>query len=367
MGIFKRLLRKEIYLENKNRNELVCPITAKKIKVGSTLKVPEGFAFVLGYNGKVYDCFNEGEKTLDLINMPETVKKFKLNKPDKNGRFVKKIKINGYYVNLNEFIFPWQTYRKLVFKDSEFGYFKAKSNGEIILKVENAKLFMKALLTEYSYLKKGEGKKITLSFISEFLTLFIEKQNYDIVKLANNYPEITEEAKNGITKKFEKYGVNILNLYIREFKLPKKLQENIINNTYTLEELEDLQEEITTTENNQTKSAFTDYGIVVDEETTKEENSTYEENPLIANFYDYKDESFYEDYKDNNFETTPYEITNPFKNEEEVLDAQEIEEKPNEVSVWGNYENWDTNKKVKSKPKFVDLSLETLYDEEKEK
>lgn len=371
MGIFKRLLRKEIYLENSCHGELVHPLSSKKLKIGSTVKVPEGYAFVLGYNGKVYDVFEQGESKLDLINIPEAVKRFKLNKPDKNGKFAKKIKINGYYVNLNDFIFPWQTYRKMVFKDESLGYFKGKANGEIVVKVENPKLFIKALLTEYSYLKKGEGKKITLSFISEFITLYIEKQNYDIIKLINNSSEITNQVKNALENKFSKYGLKIQNLYIRGFILPKKLQENIVTNSYSLDTLDNIQEQLeepTCKVEEKQKSAFTDYGINVEEESIDTNNNVeIEENPLISSFYDYKDESFYEDYKDNNFETTPYEITNPFKNEEKTSSEQEIEEKINEPSVWGNYENWNIDKKDKNtKPKFVDLNLETLYDDKKE-
>lgn len=393
MGIFKRLLGKEIRLENKFSGELVYPVLhRKKLKVDSTAIVPEGYAFVLGYNGRVLDVYSAGKNQLNFVNMPETVKKLKLAKPDETGKFVKKIKVNGYYVNLQEFVLPWKTYRRMTLIDSHIGYYKAKTSGELIFKVNDAKNFIKAMLTQYSYLKKGEAIKIFTNFISEYLTTKLEKNNYCLKDALSNTKNISDDIITDMRKKFAKYGVDIENLYIREYTVNKKLTKYGLK-SYTLEELEKFSEtdqsenkenfenektnsnkEIIESQNN--VSAFTDYGITVDTQSQAEE--VEENNVLIKDFYNYKDEDFYRDYSDNNFETTPYEITNPFASEEIINSENQEKQKEcestnstkdtNNKSVWGNYENWDnTQKTTKQVPKFVDLDLENLYDKEKEK
>lgn len=397
MGIFKRLLGKEIRLENKFAGELVYPVlNRKKLKVGSTVIIPEDYAFVLGYDGKVLDVYTAGKVELNLISMPETVKKLKLSKPDKNGKFAKKIKVNGYYVNLKEFVSPFKTFRKMLFKDERIGYFKAKTSGEIILYVKDPKQYMKAMLTQYSYLKKGEGIEILNNFISEYLTNKIEKNNYSVKQMLSDTASISNHILPDMQKKFSKYGVEIKHLYVREFTLNRKLMKYGLN-SYTLEELDTVENMVENIQENQIEntehqnlqentSAFSDYGIELqplnnqqnEEEQIQEQTENQEQDEFLTKFYAYKDEDFYKDYKDNNFETTPYEITNPFGSIEEnteIVNEPQInseqknleEIKENTTSVWGNYENWDTPQKTtKQPPKFVDLNLENLYDNEKE-
>lgn len=412
MGIFKKLFKKEIRLDNKFSGELVYPaLYSKKLKVGSTLYVPEGYAFVLASRGKVLDTYSSGEVELNLINMPVATKKLKLSKPDKSGKFKKKIDIDGYYVNLSEFVFPWKTYRKMVFKDKSYGYFKAKSNGEIVLQINNPTDFIKTLLTEYDYLKKGEAKKLLNNFISEFLTDKIEKKNYELYKVIKNCHSIENEIKELFTKKFNSYGVQINSFYIREFVVPKKYSQ-INFNSYSLGDLENVVIENPESVNNlsqpqnenneivPSKSVFADYGIRTEEfdNSNVKEKSVIEENSAIENieeseqpfvFSIEKDENYDEDYKDNNFETTPYEITNPYGFDKEIEEELNIEEQKQQTqtkeennkesqeekideydfstSVFTNYSNKGTNKKQqKSQSKFVDLSLDNLY-EKKEK
>ena len=100
MGIFdkfKQMISKDIAPDVSKLTGLVCPYVTKgsRIKIDTNLKVPKGFAFVIGYKGRALDCFLEGDYVLAPATLPECCRKLKIHKQNSDGSFKKAFDANA--------------------------------------------------------------------------------------------------------------------------------------------------------------------------------------------------------------------------------------------------------------------------------
>ena len=296
------------------------------VKINGKLIVPEGFEFVLGKNGKVTDIFKTGEYFFSFSNLPYSCRRYKIDKME-GGKQKDKFSFDQYFVDKNLRGGQFKTYRKVEMGTRAYGIFKTGVTGVYSYKVLNTRELMQSLLNEFDYIKSGEAEGIIENWVNDLIVETLEKNNFMLDDIIVNAPIITEKLKQAVGKLFTIAGLELCDLRITKYKLPKKYQE---------------QSDLNIAKQNCKK--------VEDNSENVENNVETEEQNLIENSSDISDEN----------------------NLEQEQNKSKIEYVPfgNFVIEESKSIDQETIKKEEQKPKertFVDLSLNKLYDNEKEK
>lgn len=217
-------------LFNKNKYD-ICPKVQElkslvtryslNIKLNGKLLVPNGFYFVLGKRGKVLDVFDEGEHFFSFSTLPYCCRKFNIDKVKDKDIF----KFDGYFVSKSLTAGKFKTYRKVIMGTRAYGMFKVGVIGIYSYKINQIKEFMQSLLNEFDFIKTGEAEKIVESWTNELSVKSLEKNNFILDDLIKNIPQIAESLKNDFSRLFATAGLEICDLSIYKYILPKEYQQ----------------------------------------------------------------------------------------------------------------------------------------------
>ena len=224
MGFFSKKDKFDISPETKKVKSVVTRLDENIIKINAKLTVPQGYSFLIGKNGKTLDEFNEGEHFFEYSNLPYICRKYGIDKI-RNGERLDKISADLYLVSKELRGASFKTYRKVEMGTKAYGIFKAHVYGIYSYKVVNAKEFMQSLLNQFDYIKSGEAEDILSAWVEEAVVDELEKQNFIIDDVVKNNPKIAEVIKARLEKLFKILGLEIVELKITKYKLPKKYQE----------------------------------------------------------------------------------------------------------------------------------------------
>jgi len=224
MGLFKRKHNDIIPKQNKLKT-LVTNYSGRNgtLIMNSKLVVPENYTFVIGKKGKATDRFDAGEYFLNYTNLPYSCRKFGIDKyeGDKKGKFI----CEHYFLEKGVFSGKFKTYRKVQMGTKAYGLFKAGVCGVYTYKIANEIEFMQSLLNGFDYIKTGEAEKLIEAWVSEVVVDALEKNNFIIDDCIKNSPIIADTLKRAVAKLFKVAGLELLDLYINKYKLPKQYQE----------------------------------------------------------------------------------------------------------------------------------------------
>ncbi len=273
---FKNFFSSDITPTPNSLSGLVCiyPLKHGKIKINSKVKVPSGFVFVIGHNGKALDHFGEGEYNLSVATLPECCKRLKIHKTNKNNNNKKSFKAQAYFVNINDYELNFSTQEKAELGRRATGVFKVGLKAILKFKVVDATKLMKALLYEYSYLKRGEAEKIVLSYVSDFVVSILNKYNFALSEFIYSNPIIEQNLMGELSQKLSKLGIMLFNLGEIKYILPKKFQKEYENNLKTKQEQIDFQDknaEDTLKGAKLEKQDYVPFGSIIIEDASKEE------------------------------------------------------------------------------------------------
>lgn len=226
MGLFSFSKKYDIRPKEKELKGIITNYNSyvSKIKINGKLTVPNGYYFVIGKKGKVADKFDEGEYFFNYGNLPYLCRKFSIDKI-KKGKQSDKVKADLYFVSKEIFGGKFKTYRKVEMGTKAYGMFKADVIGVYSYKVLDVREFMQSLLNIYDYIKNGEAEDIIESWINELVVKELEKNNFILQDVIANNPKITETLKIAVEKLFRVAGLELLDLKITKYKLPKEYQE----------------------------------------------------------------------------------------------------------------------------------------------
>lgn len=223
------------FLWNKNKHDL-CPdpkdfktlITnylggGSSIKTNCKVTVPEGFWLVLGRKGKVADKFDTGEHFLNFSTMPYMCRRFAIDKI-RDGKQASRVDCECYFVSKDLRAGKFKTYRQVEMGTRAYGIYKMHVYGMYSYKVTNAQELMQSLLNEYDYIKTGEAEDIIDAWVEEIVVSTLEKKNFVINDVVQNNPIIVNSLKEAITKVFNSAGIELCELKIYKYKLPKQYQ-----------------------------------------------------------------------------------------------------------------------------------------------
>lgn len=331
MGLFGFSKRHDICPKEKELKGIVTNYNShtSKIKINAKLVVPQGYYFVLGKKGKVADKFEEGEHFFNYANLPYLCRKFGIDKI-KDGKRSDKINVDMYFVSKEIFGGKFKTYRKVEMGTKAYGIFKAHVIGVYSYKVLDVREFMQSLLNVYDYIKDGEAEDIVESWVNELIVKELEKNNFILPDVIANNPIIENTLKVAVEKLFRIAGLQLLELKITRYKLPKEYQEEcdkIMFGNFEVENKNESQQTIVEEKNNQ----------------TLQENNSQEIEENQGNIVEKNEETITQENAIENAESgyVEYIPFGSFTFQKKEIKAEEIK-KPTRT--------------------FVDLNLDKLYD-----
>lgn len=328
-----------------------------RIKINSKLTVPEGYFCVLGRRGKVADKFDTGEHFLNFASMPYMCRRFGVDKV-KDGKQQEKISCQCYFISKQLQPGQFKTYRKVEMGTRAYGIYKAHVYGMYSFKVTNPQELMQSLLNEYDYIKTGEAQNIISAWVNDLIVCTLEKNNFVISDVVANSPIIAESLKQAINKLFESAGLELGELKIYKYKLPKQYQqesdkviakqlgqEQAIEKAESLENIEPNEQDLQNGVDNSKNETF-------EQKLENTENAQINQNQTIT-LQNNIDEKANIDYNQtaNQINEQYVPFGNFVINNGSIENLQKIVEK-------------DTTNE--QKPKFVDLNLDNLYSDKKQ-
>ena len=245
MGIFNFFKKNnKIELDYDISTEPMYVYHSKKIKLPSTAVVEENMELFFCEGGKILDSFKEGEHLINIATLPLCDKKFKLSKPDADGKLASYFFCHAYYVNKNIFTYKkWKTYRKADISDIKVGQFNVGLSGGYAFKITDTKKFVSVMLKEYDIIKNKEAEKILSGYVGEFVLSYIEKNKIGLDQLLK-IEKIVDQIFESINQKLDFLGVEFLGFSIEKVNLPKHLRltkQNIVQEYEVGENIFDIQ------------------------------------------------------------------------------------------------------------------------------
>lgn len=226
MGIFDFLKRnkKVIQLDFDISTEPVYVYPSKKIKLPTSAVISKDTEMFFCDSGKILDSFKEGEYEINISSLPNCDKRFKLSKPDADGRLAKYFYCNVYFVNKQIFKYKkWKTYRKANCYDKRVGEFNVGLSGGYAFQIKDAKTFITMMLKEYDIIKNKEAESILSGYVGEFVLSFIEKKKLMLEELLDTN-NLVDEIYQELNQKLDFLGVEFLGFNIEKVNLPKHLK-----------------------------------------------------------------------------------------------------------------------------------------------
>ena len=339
------MFSKDICPKDNDLLDLVFPYKTKghQISTQSKVTVPENHCFVLGKNGKVLDCFNEGIYELTPANLPRCCSRLKLNRQGKNGKYKKSFKADAYFVNKGEYSFNLETYDKAELGNRASGIFTCGLCASIKFKVNDCAKFMETLLNEYDYIKQGEAEKILKYLTSEMIINILNKYNFALSELISQNPIIEQNIFTELGHKYSKIGIVLLEINNIKYILPKKYQKKY-------EEKLSLAKE---------KNA---------NEEQEEKDKTLQDEYVPFGTIKFEDENYQIKQKTKEI-ATKTQKTDDIEEQKQENEKVEESEQATENITCGNATMITEDKNaqqndVKNQDEYVDLDLDKIYKEE---
>ena len=210
LEILKGHSAKDIRLKQDIGKYLVFPYPLKggRLWLDKKAVVPENTVLAIATRGRILDILPPGEHKLTTEILPGANAKFKLHKPDKDGKPQINFKAFAYIVNTSQpHEFPFATYKKIRYDNEIDGKFWAKIDFSITFQISDAKKFLKSLMCEYAYLKTGEAESILRAWLSEFTTTELARISYRRTDFENHANEIETHLATKLTKLLADIGI----------------------------------------------------------------------------------------------------------------------------------------------------------------
>lgn len=375
---------------NKNKHD-ICPSEKElktlvtnylggnsQIKINSKLSVPDGYFCVLGRKGKVADKFDTGEYFLNFASMPYMCRRFGIDKV-KDGKQKEKFPCNVYFVSKELQAGQFKTYRKVEMGTRAYGIYKAHVFGMYSYRVVNSQELLQSLLNEYDYIKTGEAGSLIAAWVNDLVVSTLEKKNFVISDVVANNPIIAESLRQAINKLFETAGLELCELKIYKYKLPKQYQaeSDKIMAKEKISEYDNVVQDENLNNEIQNESCET-IDDIKEENCIKpiEKQAEINKNDDIQNFnfpttsQSQKEETITQiientqNVQKNNIDENANSKYNQYVNETDYVPFGNFVINKGSIECLNQKTNIETKKE--QKPKFVDLNLENLYADKKQ-
>jgi len=194
-----------------------------EIKYGAKLTVRESQVAVFVDEGQIADVFPPGMYTLETSNMPilSTLKgwKYGFNSPFKS---------EVYFVNTKRFNDQkWGTKNPILMRDTDFGMVRIRAFGTYALRVKDAGLFLKEVVGTNWQFTSDQITDQLRNFIVNGFTDAVAELKMPVLDLASRYDDMGGVIEEKMQPKFEKLGLELLDLLIENVSVPPEVEAAI--------------------------------------------------------------------------------------------------------------------------------------------
>lgn len=193
------------------------------IKFGAQLIVRENQATVFFRDGKAYDVIGPGRHTLSTQNIPILTKMLSLP-----FRFKSPFRVEIYYTNLKVFThLKWGTKEPVAFKDQDLGVVRLRGFGNYTIRIVQPLLFINTLVGTQGVFSTTEISDYLRDVIISRLNDLLGETLKSIFDLPKIYDELGVALKARATQDFQKYGMELVDLFINHITPPDDVQRMI--------------------------------------------------------------------------------------------------------------------------------------------
>ncbi len=193
------------------------------IAIGSQLIVRENQEAVFFRDGKALDVFGPGRHTITTLNIPLIKNVLGLAF---NGKSPFRAEV--YFVNKKVFTnAKWGTAEPILFKDKELQIIRIRANGIQSYRVKDSQLFVNKIVGTQKIYERSKIDDFFKDIIVSRLTDFLGERYTSIFELPRSYDELSIGAKSLISEDFEKYGLELVDFYIKSITPPEEVQKMI--------------------------------------------------------------------------------------------------------------------------------------------
>lgn len=192
------------------------------IKIGAQLIVQENQEAVFFRDGKAYDTFGPGRHTLSTQNVPLLTRV--LTVPWEESPFQAQV----YFVAKKTFIdLKWGTKQPIVFRDSELDMTRLRSFGKFSMRVTDSRLFLNKIVGTEGQYNTQQIEEFLRDLIVARLNDVLGENLDTVLDLGQNYDELAAALKARTMEDFDKYGLDLVDLFIGAITPPEEVQKMI--------------------------------------------------------------------------------------------------------------------------------------------
>jgi membrane protease subunit (stomatin/prohibitin family) len=194
-----------------------------EIKFGAQLIVRESQAAVFFRDGKGYDVLGPGRHTLSTMNLPLLTKVLSLP-----FAFKSPFRVEIIFTNLKVFThLKWGTQEPVAFKDRELGVIRLRGFGNYTMRIIQPLLFINTLIGTQGVFSTDEISGYLRDVIVSRLNDLLGETLESIFELPRNYDEFGVALKARVGQDFQKYGLELVDLFINNITPPDDVQKMI--------------------------------------------------------------------------------------------------------------------------------------------
>ena len=197
------------------------------IQLGSQVVVEESQAAVIFRDGKALDTFGPGRHTLVTQNLPFLTKLLGLPFEGKSP-----FQAAVVFVSTQTFLdLKWGTKEPVAYRDSELAMVRLRAFGKFAVRIKNAQQFVNQVVGTMGVYTTDGVEAYFKDVIVARLTDLIGENLKSIFELPKVYDELRMGLKVRVGEDFEKYGIELVDLYLGAITPPEEVQKMIDERT----------------------------------------------------------------------------------------------------------------------------------------
>lgn len=232
MGFFsklKELFNKNIECDEDMNNHIVFYLKKKKyLYLNKNIVVRDGTTCVVVFKSRVCDVILPGKYKINEQIIPETFSRAKIEKLNKKGKNIKKIRVDLYFLSSKDFKdFDFSSDEPFFLKSRELGRIRGYMKGSCVVRVLDPAVLIKCLIAETGKEKTEDVNDDIGLWIGNKINKKIEKNKIPIENIIHNNDYVASMINAELEDGFDNIGIFVKNIKLKAIDFPKKYQKKI--------------------------------------------------------------------------------------------------------------------------------------------
>lgn len=232
MGFFsklKELFNKNIECDEDMNNHIVFYLKKKKyLYLNKNIVVRDGTTCVVVFKSRVCDVILPGKYKINEQIIPETYSRAKIEKLNKKGKNIKKIRVDLYFLSSKDFKdFDFRSDEPFFLKSRELGRIRGYMKGSCVVRVLDPAVLIKCLIAETGKEKTEDVNDDIGLWIGNKINKKIEKNKIPIENIIHNNDYVASMINAELEDSFDNIGIFVKNIKLKAIDFPKKYQKKI--------------------------------------------------------------------------------------------------------------------------------------------